>query len=135
MLLMDHNRQIAMGIMEKGVAMHYITFAVFISFVNAALEEIYWRWFVFGQLFHLVSRWWAHGIAAIAFASFHFVILGQLFPTGATVFFGLVVGGVGLVWSLIYEKYGSLLGPWLSHMIIDAGLMWIGWLALQDVGS
>ena len=51
MLLMDHAHEIAMGIEEKGVAMHYIAFAFSISFVNAALEEIYWRWFVFGQLF------------------------------------------------------------------------------------
>ncbi|MEO0415369.1 MAG: CPBP family glutamic-type intramembrane protease, partial [Verrucomicrobiota bacterium] len=80
MLLMEQSAAIAMGIMDKGVAMHYLAFALTISVVHAGLEEFFWRWFVFGQLRQMVSRGWAHGIAAMAFAAHHFVILGGLFP-------------------------------------------------------
>lgn len=133
MLLMKQASTIAMGIIDKGVAMHYLAFALTISVVHAGLEEFFWRWYVFGQLRQIVSRWWAHGVAAIAFAAHHFVILGGLFPLVPTLIFGLSVAAAGLIWSLLYERYGTLVGPWISHMIIDLGLMWVGWLALKEV--
>lgn len=135
MLLMKQASAIAMGIVDKGVAMHYLTFALTISVVHAGLEEFFWRWFVFGQLRQILSKWWAHGLAAMAFAAHHFVILGGLFPLLPTIVFGLTVAVAGFLWSLLYEKYGTLVGPWISHMIIDLGLMWVGWLALQEVAA
>lgn len=135
MLLMKQASAIAMGIVDKGVAMHYVAFALTISIVHAGLEEFFWRWYVFGQMRRIFSKWWAHGLAAMAFAAHHFVILGGLFPLLPTIVFGMTVALAGFLWSLLYERYGSLVGPWISHMIIDLGLMWVGWLALQEVAA
>ena len=33
----------------------------------------------------------------------------------------------GAVWAWIYERTGSLYGPWLSHLVVDAGIFIIGY--------
>ena len=40
------------------------------------------------------------------------------------------VGGV--FWSWLYDRTGSLLGPWLSHLMIDAGIFWVGYELIGD---
>ncbi|MEM9018149.1 MAG: CPBP family intramembrane glutamic endopeptidase, partial [Verrucomicrobiota bacterium] len=130
--VLDENAEnIADRIHDLGIAEHYLWFALFISFFHAALEEFYWRWFVFGQLSRVIAIPLAHLIAAAAFASHHVVVLSQFFPLGWAFFLGFCVGVGGFVWSWLMNRYHSLLGAWVSHMIIDLGLMWIGWEALM----
>ncbi len=130
-LITENSGRISERIHGLGVAEHYLWFALFISFAHAALEEFFWRWFVFGQLRKLISVPWACFWAAVGFAAHHVVILTQFFPIGWALALGACVGIGGAVWSLIYHRYGSLLGAWISHMIIDLGLMWVGWIALN----
>jgi hypothetical protein len=33
----------------------------------------------------------------------------------------------GAVWALVYQQSKSLLGPWLSHLFVDAAIFAIGW--------
>ena len=134
-LIADNGSNIAQRISDLGVADHFLYFAIFISFAHAALEEFYWRWFAFGQLRILLPKvWMAHLLAALGFASHHVVILSQFFPIGWAFFLGACVALGGAVWSLLYHKYGSLLGAWTSHMIVDLGLMWVGWEVLVANG-
>ncbi|MDB4358815.1 CPBP family intramembrane metalloprotease [Verrucomicrobiales bacterium] len=130
-LITENSARISERIHGLGVAEHYLWFALFISFAHAALEEFFWRWFAFGQLRKLISVPWACFWAAVGFAAHHVVILTQFFPLGWALILGSCVGIGGAVWSLIYHRYGSLLGAWISHMIIDLGLMWVGWIALN----
>jgi len=50
---------------------------------------------------------------------------------GWALFLGVCVAIGGAVWSILYNRYGSLLGAWTSHMIVDLGLMWVGWEVLS----
>ena len=131
-LITENSARISERIRGLGVAEHFLWFALFISFAHAALEEFFWRWFVFGQLRKMISVPWACFWAAVGFAAHHIVILTQFFPIGWALVLGACVGIGGAVWSLIYHRYGSLLGAWISHMIIDLGLMWVGWIALNQ---
>jgi len=38
---------------------------------------------------------------------------------------GVAVGG--LVWSWQYERQNSIAGAWLSHLLVDAAIMYIGY--------
>ena len=47
---------------------------------------------------------------------------------------GVAIGGA--VWALVYEKSRSLLGPAVSHMLVDAGIFLIGYdVVLQQLAS
>lgn len=130
----DNVVRISERIVGLGIADHYLLFALFISFFHAALEEFYWRWFVFGNARRLMSGWAAITVAAAGFASHHIVVLSQFFPLGWAFVLGSCVGIGGAVWSIIYHRTNSMWGPWVSHMIIDLAIMWVGWEALQAAG-
>jgi membrane protease YdiL (CAAX protease family) len=111
----------------------YALLAAFYSVFHSLLEEYYWRWFVFRQLRRLVPLWPSIVISALAFMAHHVVVLNVFFkdaPWLAWLFSsGVAMGGV--FWAWLYERTGSLFGPWLSHALIDAGIFWIGFSLMR----
>jgi len=110
---------------DLGMLEHYVLFSIFLSLVNSFVEEYYWRWFAYGNIRRLMPLAWAHVIAALAFASHHILVVSHFFPIGFALFIGSSVGIGGLIWSLLYQRYNTILGPWICHVIIDAGFLWI----------
>jgi len=105
----------------------FIAFAVFISLIHSAIEEYYWRWYVYGRLTALVPPIVAHVVAALAFASHHYIVLWCYFSPVGAIFFGTMVGVGGILWSVLYRRTGSLVGSWLSHVLTDAAIMVVGY--------
>ena len=107
----------------------YVAVGVFYSLVHSFLEEYYWRWFVFAQLRRRVSLPWAIAISSLGFMTHHVILLGTFFgwtsPLAYLCSAGVAIGGG--VWAWIYDRSGSLLGPWVSHMLVDAGIFLIGY--------
>lgn len=109
-----------------GVLDHFLWFALFLSVVHSLIEEVYWRGFVFGNLRRWLPLGWAHVVAGLAFCAHHVVVLSQFFSLGMACFLGFSVGVGGVLWSVLYVRHGTLLGAWLSHMIVDFGIMALG---------
>ena len=107
----------------------YAVLAVFYSLVHSLLEEYYWRWFVFGRLRNVVPLWGAVAISSVGFAAHHVLVLAKYFgwDSPATWLFSAGVAVGGAVWALVYQQSKSLLGPWLSHLLVDAAIFAIGW--------
>jgi membrane protease YdiL (CAAX protease family) len=109
----------------------FLALALFYSVIHALLEEYYWRWFVFGQARAFMPWQLAAGLSGIAFATHHAIVLAKFLPGNTpwsvTLFLTFCVGVGGAVWAWIYQRSGTLYGPWLSHLIIDAGIMCIGY--------
>lgn len=110
-----------------GILDHYWLFAVSLSVVHSLLEEFYWRWFVFGKLRDVVPRPAAHLLAGAAFALHHVVVVTVFFSLGWGLVLGALVGAGGVVWSLLYDRQGTLTGAWLSHAVVDLGIMVVGY--------
>jgi membrane protease YdiL (CAAX protease family) len=105
----------------------FIALGVFLSVLHAFLEEYYWRWFVFGQLRRGLPLGLAIVLSSLAFAAHHVIVLWTYMPNWtATIVFSLGVALGGAAWAWIYHRSRSLIGSWLSHVLVDAGLMWIG---------
>ena len=113
-----------------GFREYFVPVAIFISVFHSAMEEYYWRWFVYGHLRQMVGHWPGHIIAAVAFTGHHFVLMAQLFPLSFAISLSVLVGIGGLIWTLMYEWHGSVLGCWLSHLVVDAFLMIVGYRLL-----
>jgi CAAX protease family protein len=105
---------------------HYWAFALLVSLIHSLLEEYYWRWFVFGRLQGLLPRWRAHLLAAGAFAAHHIVVTTQFFPLGWGLLLGSLVGVGGFMWSWMYEHQQTLAGAWVSHILVDLGILAVG---------
>ena len=114
---------LGMGSREK-----FILGGVLLSSVHALLEEYYWRWFLFGGMRRFMPVPAAVILSSLAFTAHHVVLLAVYFGRWslATIFFSLCVAIGGAAWAWIYHRSGSLLGPWLSHILIDAGIFIVG---------
>lgn len=112
----------------------YLQMAIFICLIHSLWEEYYWRWFVYGWMRKHLPVATAIGLSSVGFMAHHVVILGVYFPdnfwTLAMPFsLGVAVGGG--MWAWIYERSGSLYAPWLSHALIDAAIMGLGYVMLE----
>ena len=67
--------------------------------------------------------------ASLAFAAHHVVLLARFFGFASpwTWLFAAAVAVGGLIWTLQYERSGSLWGPWFGHALVDAGIFAIGY--------
>lgn len=107
----------------------YIAFAVFVAVPHSLLEEYYWRWFVFGQLRRVIPLWVALLLSSLGFMAHHVIVIHQFLQQDwpVTLFFSLCVAFGGCLWAWLYERFQSLYGPWLSHLLVDCGIMYIGY--------
>jgi uncharacterized protein len=114
--------------LSLGNPLGYAALGVFYSLVHSFLEEYYFRWFVFGRLRRLLSFAPAAMIAGLAFMSHHVIVLYVFFGFSFhTWFLSLCIAVGGFLWAWQYEQSRSLLGSWISHLMVDAGIFLIGY--------
>jgi membrane protease YdiL (CAAX protease family) len=113
----------------------FAALGIFYALVHSLLEEYYWRWFVFGELRRLMSFWPAASVSSLGFMAHHVILLGVYFGFDApmTYFFAICVAIGGMIWAWLYDRTGSLYGPWLSHLAVDAGIFFIGWDMVKEM--
>ena len=129
--------QIRQKVLSFGVRgpMGFFALGAFYSLAHSLMEEYYFRWFVFGQLRRLVSVPAAIVVSSLGFMAHHVVVLGTFFgyTSPATWLFSAAVAIGGAAWAWLYHRSGSLYGPWLSHLIVDAAIFTIGYSIVGDL--
>lgn len=107
----------------------YVGLGAFYALVHSGLEEYYWRWFVFRQLKCLASVRSAVLISSLGFMAHHVILLATFFGWGSPLTYlgslGVAIGGA--YWAWLYQRTGSLMGSWLSHLVVDAGIFLVGY--------
>jgi membrane protease YdiL (CAAX protease family) len=111
----------------------YVALGVFYCAVHSLLEEYYWRWFLFGGLRRLLPLGPAIVLASVAFMGHHVIVLATYFGwcSWQTWLLSLCVAVGGAAWCWIYHRSQSLVGPWLSHLLVDAAIFIIGYDLLK----
>ena len=121
-----HERVVKFGIENQAV---FVLFAAFLSAGHSLLEEYYWRWFVFGELRRGLPLARAIGLSSLAFMAYHVIDLAAFFPGrfwAMAAPLSVCVAAGGAVWAWLYDRTGSIYAPWLSHLLIDAAIMTVG---------
>src|SRR5262249_54034000 len=108
----------------------FLLFAVLVSLAHSLLEEYYWRWFVFGRLRRHLPVTAAAVLSSVGFLAFHVIDLAKLFPGKfwtVAVPLGLCVGvgGAGGCW--LYQRSGTIVSPWVSHLLVNLAMFAIGY--------
>jgi membrane protease YdiL (CAAX protease family) len=113
----------------------YVAVGVFYALCHSALEEYYWRWFVFGQLRNRLRWTFAVAVSSLAFMAHHVILLATYFGWSSpwTYAFSLSVAVGGAVWAWLYQRSGSLAAPWLSHLVVDAAIFLVGYDLARDL--
>ena len=111
-----------------------LALAVFYVAAHSLFEEYYYRWFLFGRLRTFLPLPAAVVLSGLAFMAHHVIVLaaflpGQFWTAAAPLSLCIAVGGG--VWAWLYARTGSLYAPWISHAIIDAAILAIGWDLVQ----
>jgi membrane protease YdiL (CAAX protease family) len=112
----------------------YAMMGLFLCVPHSLSEEYYWRWFVFGWLRRHVPMSVAVVLSGIGFMLHHVVILyvyipGYFWTLALPFSLGVAVGGG--FWAWLYQRSESLYAPWLSHAIVDTGIMTLGYVMLR----
>jgi uncharacterized protein len=108
----------------------FLLVATLVTVFHSLLEEYYWRWFVFGTLRKHIAMPAALTVSSLAFMAHHVIVLSVYFPGQIWTMappFSLAVAVGGGIWAWIYQRTGSLLGPWLAHVLTDAAIMIVGY--------
>jgi membrane protease YdiL (CAAX protease family) len=107
----------------------FIAFASFLTIPHSLAEEYYYRWFIHGQLRRVCGPAPATALSSLAFMSHHVLVLSQFFEgqPAAVAFFSACVAIGGGLWAWLYDRTRSLYGPWLSHLLVDAAIMYAGY--------
>lgn len=114
----------------------YVLLVLFVAVAHSLLEEYYWRWFVFGGLRQFLPLAPAMILSSLAFMGHHVIVLYVYLPGqfwAAVVPFSLAIALGGAVWAWLYDRTGSIWSPWLSHLLIDASILAIGWDLLWPI--
>lgn len=122
---------IGFGVRTPGLM---IAAGVFYAFIHSLLEEYYWRWFAFGQMRRLIPTRAAIVVSSLGFMGHHVIVLQHYLPWPWWALASLCVAVGGGIWAWLYERSGSILGPWVSHALVDAALFTIGYQMVFGAG-
>ena len=103
----------------------FVIAAIYTVFINAFIEEVFFRGFIFkGLLNH--SRKLSYIISALSFAIYHIAIFMTWFNIALTslILLGLFVGG--LIFNYFVEDTDSILSSYMIHIAADLAIVLIG---------
>lgn len=127
------SRAIASKMTDFAIAgpLSYAAMTLFLSLVHSALEELYWRWFVYGGLRSRLAVGPAVVVSSLGFMSHHVVVIATFLVPGPAASMlvpaALAVALGGALWALLLERGGRLVAPWVSHVLADLAIMGVGW--------
>jgi membrane protease YdiL (CAAX protease family) len=107
----------------------YLLLIGFLAGIHSLAEEYYWRWFVFGRWRRYLPVLPAVLLSSLGFMAHHLLVLAVYLPQhfwSAALPLALAVAAGGAYWAWLYERSHSLWAIWLSHALVDLGILAIG---------
>ena len=92
----------------------------YFGFVHPFLEQVHWH-----SLREATA--WSHPV----FAGYHMIVLSSLLTVPWLALSFGVLAGTSFAWNQMFRRRGSLMGPTLSHMLADLGVVVAAWARIQ----
>ncbi len=107
---------------------NFLYVAIYISFVNSFLEELFFRGYAFLILKKETSRWFAYLFSALLFAVYHVGMTSKWFHWGIYLLAlaGLFVGGC--IFNFLNDRCENIYPSWLVHMCANFAINTVGFL-------
>lgn len=108
----------------------FVVLALLLSIAHSLLEEYYFRWFLYRRLQGLAGRGAALWISSLGFMAHHVIVVATYLGPASwplITLFSLGIAASGYIWAWLYQRTGSLVAPWISHMVADLAIMAIGY--------
>jgi uncharacterized protein len=103
---------------------------LYFTLINSLFEEYIWRWFVYRKCQILLPGMSAVLLSALLFTLHHIIVLA-VYGSGQIVLWGAIgVFAAGVIWSLCYQRYRSIMPSYISHVWADAALQVVTWIVL-----
>lgn len=103
-----------------------LTVGFYIILVNSLLEEIFFRGFIFLNLYKMKHKKMAYLYSAILFGIYHIGIFKTWFNDEVIALSLLGLIGIGLVFGRLNIHNHNILNSWIAHALADLAIMLIG---------
>lgn len=114
-----------------GLTQNFLLYSALIIIFNSLLEELFWRYAIFGGLKQMLSLKWAMVISSLGFAGMHLMYYIGLFDSVPVIMLLTVVTfGFGMFWAWLYQKTKSIPYVWVNHMLVNIPLFYIEYLII-----
>lgn len=116
-------------------AKNFVFVAIYISFINSLLEEIFFRGYGFMILKKESSRGFAYLFSSFLFAIYH---LGMTINWFHPIILILVLLGLvfsGCIFNYMNEKFGNIYVSWIIHMFANFGINTVGFIIFGIIAS
>jgi len=89
---------------------------IYVVLINAALEETFFRGFVFMTLYRLNYKRFAHAYSCLLFAFYHVAILNNAVAPGMFILFIIGLAVAGLIFNYLVIKCKNVGGSLVVHI-------------------
>ncbi len=119
---------VAAKVRALGLIEYYWAMTVVVSLWNSLLEEYYWRVFLFGEFRrYLPGKLAVCLLGGFLFGLHHIFALLPLFDWPMVALFTVGTMAAGAVWSWMRVRGRSIVDCYISHLMADVAIMWIGY--------
>ena len=104
----------------------FIFTALYITFINSLIEELFFRGFIFPGIYSTGLKKTAFFFSSFLFGLYHMAIFKTWFPPPLTVLSVASLILTGIVFNWINLKNRNFLNSWLIHIFADSAIILIG---------
>ncbi|MRH43853.1 CPBP family intramembrane metalloprotease [Aquibacillus halophilus] len=119
---------IASELREKSdiTASNFIFIGLYITFGNSLLEELFFRGFIFKNLYHTNYKKTAYLFSSLLFALYHIAIFKTWFNIWLIILCTIALFAIGMLFNWLNANSKGFMNSWIIHIFADAAIIIVG---------
>jgi len=110
---------------------NYIFAITYYIIINVALEELFFRGFIFLTLYRMGYKHFAHIFSSLLFALYHVAIMRYGATPGLLLVSAAGLVAVGLVFNQITKRCGNVIGSYIVHASASLAISLVGFYFIR----